>query len=79
MGCDEVEPVDTSSRHGSLWSTMDGIEVVVHGDAAHAHRVGDILDRSSQDERAALVEQTDRSLLVGPREHREAAAELGLA
>ena len=43
---------------------MDGVQVVVHRDAADAHRVGDVLDGSAQDERTPLVEQPHGALLV---------------
>ena len=47
-------------------STMDRVQVVVDGDPADPHRVGDILDGAPQDERTVLVEQAHGTLLVLP-------------
>ena len=49
---------------------VDGVEVVVDGDPADAHRVGDLLDGAAQRERAALVEQAHGPLLVLAAERR---------
>ncbi len=60
-----VEPHDlegVSACHRR--SAVDGVEVVVDGDPAHAHRIGDVLDRPAQDERASFVEEPDGELLV---------------
>ena len=43
------------------------VQVVVDREPAHAHRVGDALDRAPQRERAPIVEQADRELLLLPR------------
>src|SRR5688572_1043969 len=59
-------------------SAVDRVEVVVDGDPADAHRVGDVLDRSPQDERALGVEQADGALLVLAGQRRQRPAELGL-
>ena len=45
-------------------SSARGVQIVVDREAADAHRVGDALDRSSQRERAAVVEHPDRELLL---------------
>src|SRR3954452_23566216 len=45
-------------------SAMDRVQVVVDGDAADPHRVGDVLDRPPQDEGPLLVEQPHGALLV---------------
>ena len=66
----------TSNRghrhHGGVAPSrsVDRVEVVVDGDAADAHRVGDLLDGPAQRERAALVEQPHGPLLVLPAERR---------
>ena len=57
---------------------VDRVEVVVDGDPADAHRVGDLLDGAAQRERAPLVEQPHGPLLVLATEVGQAAAELGL-
>ena len=62
-------------RYGG--SSVDRVEVVVDRDAADAHRVGDVLDRSPKDERPTLVEQSHRSLFVLARQQREPTAEFG--
>src|SRR6478735_8520226 len=59
-------------------SAMDRVQVVVDGDPADAHRVGDVLHRPPQDEGTLLVEQAHGALLVLSRERRQRAAELGL-
>src|SRR4029079_2168987 len=59
-------------------SAMDRVQIVVDGDPADAHCVGDVLHRPSQDEGTLLVEQAHGALLVLSRERRQRAAELGL-
>src|SRR4029079_8296834 len=54
------------------------VEVVVDGDAADTHGIGDVFDGAPQRERAALVEQTNRSLLVLASQRRKRCAELAL-
>ena len=56
---------------------MDRVEVVVDGDAADAHGVGDVLDGTPQDERAALVEQPHRALFVLAGQQRQPPTEFG--
>jgi hypothetical protein len=56
---------------------MDGVEIVVHGDPTHAHRIGDVLDGSAEDERTPFVEESDRTLFVFPRQARQRSTQLG--
>lgn len=58
------------------FGARDGIEVVVDRDAAHAHHVADRLDGLAQQERAPLVEQPHRGLLLLTRQLGERRAEL---
>src|SRR6478736_4070325 len=57
---------------------MQGVQVVVDGDAADAHGVGDVLDGAAQDERTAVVEHPHGALLVVTGQRRQRAAELAL-
>ena len=57
---------------------MDGVEIVVDRDAADTHCVGHILDSAPQDERTALVEQTNGTLLALARQHWQRVTQLGL-
>jgi dihydropyrimidinase len=52
----------------SALPSAGGVEVVVDGEAAHAEGVGDVLHRLSQREGPPLIEQSDRPLLVLPRQ-----------
>src|SRR5207342_786543 len=62
----------------SWCSSVQGVEVVVHRDAADTHRVGDIFHRSTQSERSTLVEQANGPLLVFTAQRRQRGAELAL-
>ena len=47
------------------FSCSDRVEVVVDRDAAYAHEIGDVLNRPSQEECPAFIEETHRDLFAG--------------
>ena len=56
---------------------MDGVEIVVDSDPAHAHRVGDIFDGPSQYESASIVEHANGALLALASQHRKGITQFG--
>ena len=62
---------------GSFRTSL-GVEVVVDGDAAHAHGVCDVLDRFAESESTTLIEDPHRRLFADPVQIPERGAEFVL-
>jgi hypothetical protein len=56
---------------------VDRVEIVVDGDPADAHGIGNIFNSAPQNERSTLVEDADRPLLTLARQHRQRVTQFG--
>ena len=62
--CHSVSSASNPMTSKLVDSSLDRVQVVVDGDPADPHRVGDVLHGAAQHERALLLEQADGALLV---------------